>query len=79
MRVKLPLIYCPGCRTQLVNHLYYDHRRRELLCIWCAKNRPSGSVAAVNEKEAGFVSGEAAALDPVDAIALLVRHGARIQ
>jgi hypothetical protein len=79
MRVKLPVIYCPGCRTQLVNHIYYDLKKHDLLCIWCAKRRPKGTVAAINGKEAGFVAGEAPALNQVDAIALLVRRGARLQ
>jgi hypothetical protein len=79
MRVRLPVIYCPGCRSQLVNYLYLDLTTDDLLCIWCARKRPTGTVAAVNGSQAGAVPGEKPALDPVDSIALLVRRGATIQ
>lgn len=78
MRVKLPVIYCPGCRTQLVNHIYHDLRKDELVCVFCAKTRPKGSVAALNSAESGFVAGEKPALDLADAVALLVRCGASV-
>jgi hypothetical protein len=76
--VRLPVIYCPGCRSQLVNFLYIDLPKGELIDLWCARDRPPGTVAALNSADDAHLAGAAPALDPVDAIALLVRLGARI-
>ncbi|MFC5238060.1 hypothetical protein [Pseudonocardia zijingensis] len=78
MRAKLPIIYCPDCRTQLVNHLYVDLHTDTLLCLFCARNRPTGTVAPLNASEGEFVTGERAPLNPADAITLLRRLGAAV-
>ena len=38
MRIKLPTIYCPHCRTQLAYHMYFDTRLDELICGFCARD-----------------------------------------
>lgn len=86
MLVELPVRYCPGagewCGTQLVNALYVLEQSTGndlLICLWCAQKAPAGTVAPLNETERGFVAGELPALDPVDAVALLVRIGGTIK
>ncbi|MCW2900902.1 MAG: hypothetical protein JWO67_3167 [Streptosporangiaceae bacterium] len=79
VRVALPYIACPDCSTQLVNHLYVDLLADELLCVFCAKTHPPGTVAPLHADSTGFATGEAPALDPEDAIALLIRHGAKLE
>jgi hypothetical protein len=73
-RVRLPLLFCPDCRSQLVNHLFCVVGTSVLVCVFCARRRPAGSVVALLAESAGFV-GDVPALDPVDAVALLVRLG----
>lgn len=75
--MRLPVIYCPTCRHQLVNFIYTVVTTDELICLFCAKERPAGTVAPI--AEGGFCDAELPALDPVDAIALLVRHGATLE
>lgn len=82
LRVELPVLYCPGvgewCGWQLVNYVYVQDAGAELVCLWCAQKAPAGTVAPLNPAESGAVEDEAPALDPVDAVALLVRLGATI-
>jgi hypothetical protein len=50
-----------------------------VLCLFCARERPTGAVAPLNVEGVGFVPGAAAPLDPVDAVALLARLGGSIE
>lgn len=75
-RVRLPVLFCPDCRSQLVNHLFCVIRTGMLLCVFCARRRPAGSVAALLAESAGFLPGAVPVLIPGAAVALLTRLGA---
>jgi hypothetical protein len=77
-RVVVPVLFCPDCARQLVNHLFWVvGTETALVCVLCARRRPAGSVAALLAESAGFVRGAVPVLTPADAVALLVRLGAR--
>lgn len=85
VRVRLPVLYCsePGCGTQLVNGLFNVVGTDTLVCLFCAVARDragrGATVAALDAESAGFLSSPAPALDPFDAVALLVRRGGSIE
>jgi len=80
--VKLPVIFCPGCSTQLVTHICVIVGTDELICLFCARGRVRAgfghTVAPVHPVGGWRGMGFAAALDPVDGVALLVRCGGQL-
>lgn len=78
-RVRLPVIFCPDCTAQLVNFLHVVRGTDTVVCVFCAKQRPAGTVAPISADGQGFVTGGGDVLDPVDAVALLVRLGGSIE
>jgi hypothetical protein len=80
--VKLPVIFCSGCATQLVSHICAIVGTDDLICIFCARDKQRAglglTVAPVYPVTGWAGMGFAPALDPVDGITLLVRHGAQI-
>lgn len=82
MNVQLPVIYCPECTSQLATHVCVIVGTDILICALCARRRALGgqgrTVAPVYPSTGWRGMGYADALDPVDAIALLARHGAAI-
>lgn len=75
-RVELPCIACAGCRTQLVRYLFAD-LDGALVCLFCARDRDSGSVRSVSPDAHGFLSGVEAMPEP-DAVDLLRAAGATV-
>lgn len=78
VRLALPVTYCPGCRRQLVNHLFVDFTKvgGELLCMFCAQKAAAGTVAALRAEDTELVAG-ARSLSRTGAVRLLMRHGAK--
>lgn len=80
--VRLPVIFCPGCRTQLVKHICVILGADELICLFCALQKVRAglghTVAPVCDDGGYGGMGFAPPLDPVDGVALLVRHGGTI-
>lgn len=80
LQAALPEIYCPGCRSQLVDHIFARVNTGELCCIHCAKAVgiiSTDTIKAVTPDAAGWLPG-ICAMEPEDAIALLVSKGATI-
>lgn len=79
--VRLPVLYCE-CGRQLVNHLFVIVGTETLVCTWCAKDRDGRgegrTVAPLQAESGGFLTDPVPALDPVDAVALLVRLGGEL-
>lgn len=80
--IKLSVIFCSGCATQLVSHICAIVGTDDLICIFCARDKKRAglglTVAPVYPVTGWAGMGFAPALDPVDGIALLVRRGAQI-
>jgi hypothetical protein len=56
VRMELPYIACAGCQSQLISHLFADVDGA-LLCLFCARDRPAGSVRSVTADARGFLPG----------------------
>ncbi len=80
MKIQLGVIYCATCRTQLVSHICAITGTDDLICIFCAQGMADAGreISPVYPPTGWGGMGLAEPLDPVDAIALLVRNGATI-
>lgn len=79
MKIMLPdTLRCARCTRRLKGFLYGVGDTDDLVCLFCARGQPAGTVAAVHISEYGNVEGERDPMDPIDAAALLIRHGAII-
>jgi hypothetical protein len=82
LSVKLPVIYCAECATQLATHVCLITGTETLICAFCAaaRNRAGNgaTVTPVYPPTGWRGLGYAPPLDPIDAIALLVRQGATV-
>jgi hypothetical protein len=80
MQIQLGVIYCGQCRTQLVSHICTISGTDKLVCIFCAQEiaDTGRAISPVYPPTGWGGMGLAEALDPIDAIALLVRNGATI-
>jgi hypothetical protein len=80
MNVQLPVIFC-RCGSQLATHILITGTD-ELVCVFCARNEAKAghghTITPVYPSTGWRGMGFAPALDPIDAIALLVRNGATI-
>lgn len=79
--VAMPVMYCPNCRHQLLQHAHVLVGTDTLVCVFCARDRAQTSgetFAALASEYDGFVPGSASPLDPMDAAALLARRGATV-
>ena len=78
LTVRLPLLWCPDCGSQLVTHLFAASAST-LVCLFCARRRTAAGerVCPLHPASAGLVPGAAEALPVEAALALLGSLGAR--
>jgi hypothetical protein len=74
LSVQLPVIFCPGCRTQLATHIFVILGTEQLICLFCARGRVRdgrGHLVAPIYPASGWAGmGFTPALDPLDGVAL---------